>query len=69
MKPCNIIMEVGMEAPPYPTPEYKVVDTIVIYNYFCLKIGCFQAFFGRDKGVMKNCPNCEMNDEVVAKFE
>lgn len=71
MKECNAILEAGVnETPPkYPMPKYTVIDTIVIFNYFCLKIGCFQAFFGRDRGVMKNCPNCRLNDEVVAKFE
>jgi hypothetical protein len=67
---CDVIMELGngYEPPDWPAPDYNVLETVTIYNYFCLKMGCFQAFFGRDKGIMKNCPNCGMNDEVVAKF-
>ena len=71
MNECKIIMECGdgTQAPDYPTPEHAILESFVVYNYFCLKICCFQAFFGREKGVMKNCPNCGMNDQVVARFE
>jgi len=68
---CNVILQAGINAIPakQPNPEYTVKETIVFYNYFCLKFGCFQAFFGTEKGVIKNCPNCGLNDEVIARFE
>lgn len=69
MKPCNIILEVGLETPPCPIPEHKIISTTVIYNHFCLKMGCFQSYFGRIKGKVANCPNCGSNDKAVAKFE
>ena len=71
MTECNAILQSGVNETPekFPIPKYRILSTIVIYNYFCLKMGCFQAFFGREKGVMKNCPNCGLNDQVVAKFE
>ncbi len=52
---CNVILQAGINNVPakQPPPEYTVTETIIFYNYFCLKFGCFQAFFGRDKGVMK----------------
>jgi hypothetical protein len=52
----------------YPVTEHKVLEVFSVYNYFCLKLNCFEAFFGRDKGVIKDCPICGMNDKVVARF-
>jgi hypothetical protein len=71
MRGCNVILQAGVTASALnpSKPNYKTVGTVVIYNYFCMKLTCFQAFFGRDKGVMKNCPNCKMNNEVVGRFE
>ena len=68
---CNVILQAGINTAPAkkPPPEYTVAETIIFYNYFCLKFGCFQAFWGTEKGVIKNCPNCRQNDEVMAKFE
>lgn len=60
----------GNKAVPIPsTPKHKEIEKIVFYNYFCLKMGCFQAFFGTEKGVIKDCPNCYQNDKVVGRFE
>jgi hypothetical protein len=59
----------GIEPLEQKHDDFKVLETITFYNYFCLKMGCFQAFFGTEKGVIKDCPNCYQNDRVVAKFE
>jgi len=71
MKECNVVLEVGggVCPPVYAIPEHRITKRFVIYNYFCRKFSCFEAFFGRDKGVIKDCPICKKNDEVVGKFE
>ncbi len=71
MTECNAILEFGglVTAPDYPKPEHKILETFTVYNYFCLRMECFQSFFGREKGVIKCCPNCNMNDRVMGTFE
>lgn len=71
MKECNVILQAGVYASAIKLskPKHSIFGTTIIYNYFCCKLGCFQAFFGREKGTMKACPNCGSNEEVVAKFD
>ena len=71
MDSCNVILELGAGIKPkaQPKPEHKILETFTVYNYFCLKMGCFQSFFGREKGIIKCCPNCGLNDRVVGTFE
>ena len=71
MEKGNVILELGggVTAPSDLEPKHTNLETFIVYSYFCLKLGCSQSFFGRDKGVIKNCPNCGLNDEVVSRFE
>jgi hypothetical protein len=71
MKPCNVVLQfgAGIKSPEPEITEFKVLKTTTYYNYFCLKLNCFEAYFGTIKGMLKNCPICKKNDKVVAKFE
>lgn len=62
------IMQIGRpEVYGYEIPEHTITKTIVIYNYFCLKIDCFFAFFRRFADDEMECPKCKERKDVIYK--
>jgi hypothetical protein len=51
----------------YNPPSHEKLERVVIYNYFCLKLGCFFTFLRRKYDVNMVCPCCGQNDDVVTR--
>jgi len=49
----------------YDQPAHTVIDTVVIWNYFCLKIDCFFVFFRRYRDPRMCCPKCGETKDVI----
>jgi len=64
----NTIRQIGnAEVYEYNKPEHTVTDTVIIYNYFCLKIDCFFTWFRRYYDHDMKCPKCGESKDVCCK--